>query len=155
MLLADYAVADTAGKLNIIGGGWQMSGLQAQTGQTGAMALVIMIDLPPKFYDEEFSIDYALYDDADGLVQVPAPTGEMMALRVGQTAKAEIPATPGRYVPEKSLWSRTQLITNFPTGLPLPAGKSYTWKLRIDNDPEHEWAVTFHVVGAAPPPVVG
>jgi hypothetical protein len=153
--LTDYAVADAAGKLNIVGGGWQVTGIQTQSGQTGPMALVLMIDLPPKFYGEEFAIEFALYDEAENLVQMPSPTGGMIPLRVGQAVTAEKPAVPGQYVPDKALWSRTVLISNFPNGLPLPAGGSYTWKLRIDGDNEHVWAVGFHVVGAAPGPVMG
>lgn len=156
VLLADYAAADTGGKLNIVGGGWQMTGLQADSGQTGPMALVITVDLPPEHYGEEFIVEYALYDELDQLVQVPGPTGNPIPLRIGQTVVAETPASPpGQYLPEKSLWSRANFITNLPNGLALPAGKSYTWRVRIDGDESRMWATGFHVVGAKPGPVIG
>ncbi|MEV4266391.1 hypothetical protein [Kribbella sp. NPDC049584] len=155
VLVADYAAADAAGKLNVVGGAWQVTGIQAESGLTGPVSLVVTIDLPPRFYGEEFTVEFALLDDAGNLVQVPGPTGGMIPLRIGQSVVAEKPAIPGQYVPEKTLWSRTQAISTFPNGLPLRAGAAYTWSVRIDGDDAHVWKTGFYVVGAPPGPVIG
>ena len=152
LILADFANADAASKLNLIGGGWQVTGLMP-SGLTGPQALVAMIEVPPNLAGTEFPLSITLLDEGGAQVMMPTPTGGQEALRIAQLAKAEIPNVPGVLLHGK-VWSRVQVILNFSNGLPLQAGQSYTWSLEIDGTHDPQWAVSFFV--AAPPrPVVG
>ena len=88
---------------------------------------------------------------------VAASTGSAChaPLRIGQSIVAEAPVFPGQFVPKNALWAHTQFTVNFPGGLPLMAGATYTWRVRLDGDDSHVWATTFHVAGNPPPPVIG
>lgn len=152
LILADFANADAAQKLNLLGGGWQVTGLMP-SGMTGPQALVAMIEVPPKFAGTEFPISLTLLDESGSTVKVPTPTGGQEALRVAQIAKAEVPNVPGVLLHGK-VWSRVQVILNFPNGLPVQSAQAYTWSLEIDGHHNPQWRANFYV--AAPPqPVVG
>jgi hypothetical protein len=155
LVLADYAQNDTSNKAYILGAGWQVTSLQPTTGQTAAQAVVVIIDVNPEHYDEQFAVEVTLHDDANEVVQTPGPTGEPTALRVSQVLKAEKPSTPGHFVPPKALWARVQVTLNFPAGLPIQAGRSYTWRVRIDGDDSRTWDASFHVAGPPPSTVIG
>lgn len=155
IVLADYAQNDSSNKISILGAGWQVTSLQPATGATGAQAVVVLIDVDPAHYEEQFAVEVTLHDEANGVVHAPGPTGEPTALRISQIVKAEKPSTPGHFVPPKALWARVQMILNFPGGLVIPAGQSYTWRVRIDGDDSRTWNLTFHVAGPAPGAVIG
>lgn len=155
VVLGDFALADAAGKVNLLGGGWQVTAIDPQTGMTSAHAVVVIVDVAPDHYDEEFSLEVALYGPGEAVAEVPGPTGQPTPLRIGQNVVANKPMVPGLSVPKDALWSHTQAILNFPGGLALAAGATYTWKARIDNDSSREWASTFYVAGRPPQPVVG
>lgn len=151
LIIGDYANADSVGKLNLLGGGWQVTGLTA-SGLTGPMALVAAIEVPPKYAGTEFPVSLTLLDEAGEPVKVPT-MGGLEALRIAQLVKAEIPNVPGLLLYGK-VWSRVQVILNFASGLPLPAGHAYTWKLDIGGVENPQWSANFYV--AAPPqPVMG
>jgi hypothetical protein len=152
LILADYANADAARKLNLLGGGWQVTGLMP-TGLTGPQALVAMIEVPPRLAGTEFPVSLTLLDEGGNPVMVPTPTGGQDALRIAQMAKAETPNVPGVLLQGK-VWSRVQVILNFGNGLPLQPGQAYTWKLEIDGTHNPQWAASF-LVAAPPQPVLG
>jgi Family of unknown function (DUF6941) len=152
IILADYANADTGNKLNLLGGGWQVTRL-TQTGLTGPQALVALIEVPPQYAGTEFAMSLTLQDEADEQVKVPTPTGSVEALRIAQIVKAEVPNVPGALLHGK-VWSRVQVILNFANGLPLRAGESYTWKLEIEGTHNEQWRASF-MVAAVPQPVMG
>lgn len=152
LILADYANADAAQKLNLLGGGWQVTAL-TQTGLTPPQALVAAIEVPERYAGTEFPVSLTLLDEAGEQVKVPGPSGNVEALRIAQMAKAERPNVPGVLLYGK-VWSRVQVILNFPGGLPLRPGQSYSWELEVDGHHNTQWRVSFYV--AAPPqPVVG
>lgn len=155
LVLADYAVADTVGKLNIIGGGWQVTALNPSSGMTTAISVVVSIGISPEHHNEDFSVELTLYDSASQIVSAPGPMGEATPLRISQVLKAEEPKVPGLILPKRALWSQNQFIANFPGGLPLTAGETYTWRVRLDADDARDWSATFHVAGPRPGPVIG
>jgi hypothetical protein len=152
VILADFANTDAASKLNMLGGGWQVTRL-TQTGLTGPVALVAMIEVPPNLAKTEFAVSLTLHDEADEQVKIPAPNGSMEALRIAQIVKAEVPNIPGVLLHGK-VWSRVQLVLNFPNGLPLRAGQAYSWKLEIEGHHNDQWRASFMVAGT-PQPVIG
>jgi hypothetical protein len=152
IILADYANSDAAQKLNLLGGGWQVTRL-TQSGLTGPQALVAMIEVPPNYAGTEFAISLTLHDEANEQVKVSTPAGSFEALRVAQVVKAEVPNVPGVLLHGK-VWSRVQVILNFANGLPLRAGQAYTWKLEIEGNHNEQWRAGFMVAGV-PQPVVG
>jgi hypothetical protein len=155
LVLADYAVADAVGKLNIIGGGWQVTALDPSSGMTTANSIVVSLDISPEHYNEDFSLELTLYDSASQIVSAPGPMGQATPLRISQVIKAEEPKVPGVIIPKKALWSHSQFIANFPGGLPLTAGETYTWSVRLDADDSRSWGTTFYVAGPLPRPVIG
>jgi hypothetical protein len=152
LILADYANADAAQKLNLLGGGWQVTGI-TQSGLTAPQALVAAIEVPERYAGEEFPISISLVDEAGESVKVPTPSGTIEALRIAQLVKAERPNVPGILLHGK-VWSRVQVILNFSGGLPLRPGESYTWRLEVGGHHDPQWRASFYV--AAPPqPVLG
>jgi hypothetical protein len=147
-------LADSAGKVNILGAGWQVTAIDPQTGATAPHAVVVSIDVAPEYYGDEFALEAALYGPTGELAEVPSPTGTA-PLRIGQNVVANKPMIPGQALPNKILWAHSQLVLNFPGGLALAAGAAYTWRVRIDNDDSRGWAATFFVAGPPQGPVIG
>lgn len=153
LILADYANGDSAGKANILGAGWQVTPI-TQTGTTLPHALVVLIELPPRNIGDDFTVAMTLSDETGHPVQITGPTGESQDMRVTQKAKAERPGVPGAQEAGK-LWSRTQIILHFATGLPLTPGRTYTWTLEIDGHHNPQWSVGFYVTNSPAEPVLG
>ncbi|WP_405070419.1 hypothetical protein OG558_12750 [Kribbella sp. NBC_01510] len=155
VLLADYAVADSGGKLNILGAGFTITAVQPTTGLTAAQYVVVMVDVPPRYVGEDFPLGVELRDEATGqTVVMPGPTGNPDALRVQQLVRAEPPQIAGVYLPT-SLWSRVQLVLAFPNGLPLQPGGEYHWRVEVEAQHRQGWSAHFLVAGPPPPPVFG
>ncbi len=155
LVIGDYVAADSAGKANIIGAGWSITGVDGQ-GQTAPQSVLALLDVPPTMYEEEFVLTLALHNGAGELVQMPAPTGGTQALRIANVVKAPMPSfSAGTYVPSRTVWGHAQVILNFPTGLPLDRGQLYTWRLSIDTTTDPRWAASFYVPGDDPGPVIG
>lgn len=155
VLLADYAVADASGKLNVLGAGFTITALQPNTGLTAAMFVTIMVDVPPKHISKDFPLSIELRDtDTDQAVSVAGATGNPDVLRVQQLVKASPTHIPGAYLPD-TLWSRVQLVMGFPNGLPLQPGGFYHWRVEIEGQHRPDWSAHFHVIGPPPPIVFG
>lgn len=152
LLLADYANTDAVKKVNILGAGWQVTGLTPM-GLTAPQALVVLVEVPQQHFEEEFAVSVTLRDEAGEVVKLTGQLGAVEALRIQQIVKAERPNMPGVIIQAK-LWSRVQVIFNFAHGLPLAAGKSYMWELEIDGHHDPQWSAGF-LVGGPPEPVVG
>lgn len=155
VVLADYAQADAIQKVNVLGAGWQVTGIDPNTGNTAPQTLLVVVDISPDHAGENYALEAALYDDAGELVLVPGPTGQLIPLRIGQTVTAEPPVFPGRQVPPRLLWSHAQMVLSFPGGLTLAVGRAYTWRVRIDGDDSRNWGATFFVTGPPAAPVLG
>jgi hypothetical protein len=156
LMIADYAVVDAAGKLNIIGGGVSTLGYVANVGLTAPFALIAAVSVPPGHYNAECSLEIILEDASGAPVALPGPSGEAQVMRIGQAVRFDEPRSqPGVIVPRHVLPSRQQWVLAFNTGLPLPLGQKYAWRVKIDTETRHEWAEPFFVPGHAAGPVLG
>ncbi|MEZ5143640.1 MAG: hypothetical protein R2726_14145 [Acidimicrobiales bacterium] len=126
MLLADSAqVAD--GKLYILGGGISQLGPQPQPA-----ALALLIEVPWDRADVVHDWKLELLDE-DGM---PVMAGEMPVLVGGQFEAGR----PADAVPGAPL--AVPLAINF-SALPVEGGRSYQWRLAIDDTVEPDWQVRF------------
>jgi hypothetical protein len=155
VVIADYIGVDASGKINVVGGGWTTAGAQPN-GFSAAQYLAILVDIASGHVGEEFTLTVALHAaDSGETITVPGPSGTAEALRVQQLSRVEAPpAQPGMYVPS-SMFSRVQLMVAFPNGLPLAAGRRYSWRVEIDGAGRPDWRADFLVAGPPPNPVVG
>jgi hypothetical protein len=154
LLIADYASADASQKLNIIGGGVGALGHIQATGQSSPFALVIWIFVPPRHYNAECAVEIVLEDSGGQLVSLPGPAGQPQVMRIGQVVRFDEPKPlPG--IQRHTLRSRTQWVLGFPTGLPLPVGQRYVWRVRIDHQTHDDWTEEFVLPGPESGPVIG
>jgi hypothetical protein len=167
LVLADYANTDASGKVNLIGGGWQITNIMPN-GMTGPQYLLTLIDVPARHLGEEFATGWSLFDEKTGsVVRMPAaPPGQVVppgpsglgaptqALRVQQLVKAEKPSIPNLHLPP-DFQGRIQTILAFPEGLPLSPNGQFSWRLEVDGTHLKHWRVTFITAGPPPPPVIG
>ena len=155
ILIADYAAADSSGKLNVLGAGFTVTAVAPNSGLTAPHYIAIMIDVPPKYIGQDFPLSIELRDDATGqTVTVAGATGTPEALRVQQLVKAGPVHVPGAYLPD-TLWSRVQLVMGFPNGLPCKPGGFYHWRVEVEAQSRPGWEAHFHVAGPPPPMVFG
>ena len=149
ILVSDFANVDGSGKLNTIGAGVAITGIDPQTGQTAPMSLVLICHVDPRFIGRQYAIELALYADDGRLVQPPGPV-DAPPIRIGQPVRVEPPQAPrGSYIPPGTVWPGTQMIVNFQNGLPLAAGRSYEWRGSIDG----AVVCISNLLVADPPPV--
>ena len=157
LILADFAVADQLGKLQMVGGGLQIIGRNHTTGVSAAFAVVVGLAFPPVLFNEQYVFEVVLEDQAGNPVELTdpaAPPGSRM-MRFGQTLQIEEPNFRGSGVPRRALPTRTHVVLYFNTGLPLPPGQVLVWRARIDGDSRPEWTVPFFVPTPPPAPVLG
>lgn len=154
VFVADYASGDAAGKINALGVGFRVTGVQPN-GLTPPQTVVVLIDVPSKYIGDEFPVSVDLRrDDTGELVKMQGPTGQAEAMRIQQMVKVEAASVPGVYIPS-GLASRVQLVYAFATGLALQPGVTYRWGLEIEGQANKNWRALFHVAGPPPPPVLG
>ena len=55
LILADFAVADQLGKLQMVGGGLQLIGRDHNTGVSAAFAVVVSLTFPPALFNEQYA----------------------------------------------------------------------------------------------------
>ena len=75
LLMADYAVSDALGKVQVIGGGVQVVARDPKNGNTAAFALVVSLTFPPDLYHEQYAFEVVLEDETGSPVQLPQPAG--------------------------------------------------------------------------------
>lgn len=154
VFLADYVGIDTSSKINALGAGFTLSGWQ--NGVAAPQHVAVMVDVPGKYVGQEFALTLELRDEtADRAVQVPGQSGQLEALRMQQVARVEPPvAAPGIYLPQ-AMFSRTQVVLGFPTGISLAPSNFYAWRVEIDGQTRKDWRAPFYVPGPPPGPVFG
>jgi hypothetical protein len=151
IILADYANQDAVQKINILGGGWQITAV-GPNGLTAEQAVVVFIEVPPQYRGDQFAAGLSLVNEAGDPVQFPGPDGQLQALRIQQLVRVDPPVTPGVHIPGH-VPSRAQLVTRLGNGLPLAPGQLYTWIFEIDGNPKA--SISFFVAGPPPGPVIG
>lgn len=151
IFLADHAVADASNKINALGVGFQIMGLQAN-GFTAPCAVVVLAEFPPKFVGDDLAMELALYNDLNELVTAPGLMGDATTpLRFGQNVVLQKPVAslPGVTIQQGIIWPRHQLVAAFQAGVPLAIGRSYEWRVSIDSVTKPDWIASF--VTPAPP----
>ena len=136
MLLCDHAQA-SEGKLNILGGGWSLTGPQPTP-----FGIAILFQVPWDQADERHEFRLELLD-ADGHgVPVPGdPEGEPIAVE----GSFETGRPPG---------VRPGTPLDFPFAMnsgpiALQPGQRYEWRLSIDGRYDADWRLAFSVRPAA------
>lgn len=156
IVLADYAAADAINKVNILGAGFALCGVDFQTGAIPPQTLIVFVDTPPEFYGEDYTLSVALRDSSGEPVEISGPDGSPQPMRVAQVVRAEAPVfPPGTNVPKDVVWSHAQVCLQLMNGLPLKPGDYYTWSVQVDATDRPEWSVSFYVAGPPHPVVLG
>lgn len=138
MVLADFAqVAE--GKLNLIGGGWTITGPQPVPYGIG-----LIFDVPWDQANEQINFRLDLVDQDGQPVEIETPMGEQPLFIEGGF---EVGRPPG-------LKRGTPLAT--PVGInlgpqPLPPGGRYEWRLTVNGESAEDWRLPFSVRPAAGP----
>lgn len=130
MLLADHAQA-ADGKLNIIGGGWTITGPQPSP-----FAIALLFDVPWDRTNEQHHFRLELLDQDGHPVIVPTPDGDQPLFIEGSF---EVGRPPGlkRGTP-------IAVPTAFNMGpQPLPPGGRYEWRLTVDGESKEDWRLPF------------
>lgn len=130
MMLADYAqVAD--GKLNIIGGGWDVTGPNPVP-----FGIAMKIEVPWRLANTRHKMRLELID-LDGVpVEVETPEG-LAPLFI--ESEFEVGRPPG-------VRPGTALIMPFALNLgptPIPPGGHYEWRLEINGETDEDWRLSF------------
>ncbi|MBI5160534.1 MAG: hypothetical protein HY996_03830 [Micrococcales bacterium] len=153
VLLADYAAADQAGKLNVIGGGVTVINFDLQRGATAPFSLMLMLRVPWPAPDSEAAVEIVLLDAGDQPVQMPGPSDQSQPMRIAQNVQFTEPLVQGVRIPRGAIEAAASVVLNFGAGMPIPMGHSYSWQVSIDG--EEKARVRFFVPGPPPGPVLG
>ncbi|MEU3207265.1 hypothetical protein ABZ702_26035 [Streptomyces cyaneofuscatus] len=145
IFLADFANADPAGKVNVIGAGWHVVAMSDIGGGTAPHALVVLISVAPPADDVELSTRLTLRDSGGDVVAVPGAGGKPQFLDLPQVVKVGIPKAD-ESVAAADLWGQGKIIVNLPGGLPLNPGEQYEWVFEIDGVGGTRWAAPFLVL---------
>lgn len=133
VLIADFVNIDAAGKVNIIGGGIQFLGGDPDTGLTAPFSVYVNITVTiPLFEETSVPVEIVLVD-ADGQpVTVPSPEGPN-TMRFSQEVDLRHTLRPEVQHPPIGFPGSSNIVLNFPEGLPLTPGSSYEWLVLMDG----------------------
>lgn len=137
MLLADYAQA-AEGKLNIIGGGWQLTGPIPTPN-----ALAILIEVPWDRTNERHHVRIELVDADGGPVVALGPEGEVPVVL---EADFEVGRPPGI---KRGTPIAVPLAINMGPQ-PLAPDSRYEWRLSINGESNENWRVAFSTRPGSP-----
>ncbi|RIJ76378.1 hypothetical protein D1871_13230 [Nakamurella silvestris] len=157
MILADFAVADQLGKLQVVGGGLQVINRDHSKGTTAAFALVVSLTFPPEVFQEQYSFEVVLEETNGAPVELgPAQAGQAAnVIRFAQTLTVEEPNLSRSGVPRRALPAKSQVVLFFNTGLPLPSGRVLVWRAKLDGESRDTWTLPFFVPAPPTGPVLG
>jgi hypothetical protein len=155
ILMADYAMNDAVGKLNLIGG--NIAFLQLPDGvSTAPLSVVVSVEVPAKYVDQSYALAVELYDvTANSVVQVPGPDGRLQAMRIQQVATVNpLQLDPSMKRPDDA-YIGNHIVMGFPTGMQLPRGHTFDWRVQINTQRRQHWETRFHVLEPVAQPVFG
>ena len=105
VVLGDYIAIDASGKLNILGGGFNVTSMQV-TGTTGPMYIAAIVDVPSKHLGHEFVISLELRDhDTHTAVMLPTPRRQPRSGPSPANHKGRQAEHPGRLPPTRDIRS--------------------------------------------------
>jgi len=155
VVVADYAAADQAGKLNIIGGAFQLVGTTPSGQLLTPLAVMVVLEVPRKYAGEDCALTLELRNETTGeAAKVPTPDGSMETLRVAQNIPISVPAVPGISVPP-DVPCRVNFAMQIAPGLPLQPNNAYAWRVSLDGKHRKGWEAKFWTVSGPTPPVFG
>ena len=131
MLLADYAQA-AEGKLNVIGGGWTITGPVPAPSAIG-----ILIEVPWDRTNERHEFRLELLDSDGEPVLGQNPAGAREPLVIG--GQFEVGRPPGI---KRGTPISFPVAINLPPQ-PLPPNGRYEWRLSIDDESDENWRLAF------------
>lgn len=146
VLIADFVNVDAAGKVNIIGGGIQFLGYDPQTKLTAPFAVYVNITVSIPLFEETSAAVEVLLVDADAHpVTIAGPDGgNTMVFK--QDVDFRHTLRPEVQQPPMGFPGTSNIVLNFPGGLPLPRGSTYQWVVLLDGS--RLTSTTFFVPGA-------
>lgn len=146
VLIADFVNVDAAGKVNIVGGGIQFLGGDPETGMTAPFAVYVNITVSiPVFEGTSAAVEVLLVDTDGQPITVPSPEGEN-TMRFSQDVNFRPVSGPNDQQPPIGFPGSSNIVLNFPGGLPLPTGATYEWAVMLDGS--RIAATTFFVPGS-------
>ena len=155
VLVADYIGVDAVTKLNIIGGSFGFTAVQAN-GLTPPQCVAAQIEVPAKYLGDSVNLALELVDlERKSAVMLPGPSGKLEALRVQQDAIVVAPAPQPPVVLPRDFSPRLNVVLSFANGLPLPSGHFCEWRLKINGYHRKGWSAQFYVLPIAQAPVFG
>jgi hypothetical protein len=136
LMLADAAqVAD--GKLNVLGGGWCVTGPQPCP-----FAIVGLFEVPWSETNRNHSFKFELIDLDGNPVIVNGPDGEQPVMFDGGFEVGRPPGVrAGSYQP-------VPFAVNC-APVPLPPGSHFEWRLTVDGKAQEDWRLAFSTRPAA------
>ncbi len=153
LVVADFAMVDSQGKVNMVGAGVSVLGFDPAKRTTSRFSVLAQADVPAALSPVVASMELALLRDGEPVL-MPGKTGPQ-AIRIGQAASFEKPQISGPLGLRNRLSSRQQIILDFNTGLPLVPGTAYEWVFQLDGDQDHGIRCPIAVPAAPTGPVIG
>lgn len=133
ILIADFVNIDAAGKVNVIGGGVQFLGFDPATGLTAPFSLYASVTVSlPSIDDASATLEVMLIDTDGQPVTLPGTDGPN-TLRFSHMVDFAHAANPSVQQPPMGFPGSSNVVMNFPGGLPLPAGSTYEWVVLMDG----------------------
>lgn len=132
LILADSAQV-VAGKLYILGGGWTVT-----SPRVTMSAIAGKVEVPWSETSKKHRLKLELMDVEDGPVMVPTPKGNEPVIIGGEFEVGKAKDLP------QGIPSDVPFAFAIPP-LSLNPGKSYAWRLSIDDKTKADWQVNFVV----------
>lgn len=133
ILIADFVNIDAAGKVNIIGGGIQFMGFDDSTGLTAPFSLFVSVTVSlPALDDTQATVEVMLVDTDGRPVAVNGPDGSN-SLQFKQDVDFRHSIAANVQQPPIGFPGCSNVVLNFPGGLPLTHGSTYEWVVFLDG----------------------
>lgn len=134
VLLADFAQADSSGKVNALGLGWSIT-----TSPTPNHAVVVILRVGWDETNVKHTLNLRLLtEDGSDAVEVPTPFGSQPLM---VEVEFEVGRPPGLAHGSSIHHS---LAINVGPGLPLTPGR-YEWRLEINKNQRDDWHAAFTI----------
>lgn len=132
LMLADFVNVDASGKVNIIGGGVQFLGHDPSNGMSAAFSVYVNITVSlPQFEETAANVEVVLVDGDGQAVTLETEQGNN-TVRFVQEVDFRINGD-GSSMPPIGFPSTSNIVLNFPQGLPLAPNSAYEWLVFVDS----------------------
>jgi hypothetical protein len=131
MMLADHAQA-ADGKLNVIGGGWSVTGPGPVP-----FAIAMIFEVPWNLANREHRFRLELIDRDGNAVIAGTPEGDQPIALEGGFEVGRPPGTP------VGTPFTMPVAINVPSPPPIPPGGRYEWRLEVNGETREDWRLGF------------